>query len=157
MPDRPHIPYDCLSLPESASDIVADGPRRPSQVFLLGFDTYQGTVTAATEWGGPAQTFDLTPALEGSTGDAMHHALPAVRERFGDTALNAFCLVLNGGDGDERQRALRDALAAPRKQRAVGVNYRKATEERSHYVTASVAKQFDAYVHVEQTTALTPL
>jgi erythromycin esterase-like protein len=55
------------------------------------------------------------------------------------------------------QQAARAVLREPRRQRAVGVCYRKATEASSHYVEASLATQFDAWIHVDRTTALTPL
>lgn len=81
--------------------------------------------------------------------------MPAIRDRLGDATLNSFLLLLNG-DGEERQ-VLRQALNEPRRQRAVGVCYKKDTEATSHYVKASLSQQFDAYMHVDTTTALAPL
>ena len=126
-----------------------------NNVFLLGFGTYEGTVTAATEWGGAAQTFELNPAEEGSHSDMMHCALPGIRERLGNEALNSFLLLLRG-DGPEH-KAVRAALGSPKRQRAVGVKYKKDTEAVSHYVKADLAAQFDAWIHVETSTALRPL
>ena len=42
------------------------------KVFSVGFDTYEGTVTAATKWGEPHQCFALTPALPKSHADVLH-------------------------------------------------------------------------------------
>ncbi len=141
-------------------------------VFLCGFGTFAGTVTAAEEWGRRPQTFELADAEPGSVSDLMHRALPAVRERerlrvggaqSPDAApLNALLLVLGAsGMGDpeqhEAQQAARALLREQRRQRAIGVCYRKETEARSHYVEASLSAQFDAWIHVDRSTALRPL
>ena len=54
-------------------------------------------------------------------------------------------------------RRLRDLLAAPRLERAIGVVYRPDTELLSHYFRAVLNEQFDAYVWFETTRAVTPL
>ena len=53
--------------------------------------------------------------------------------------------------------ALRDALAEPRLERAIGVVYRPDTELLSHYFKAVLSEQFDAYVWFEDTHAISPL
>jgi protein-L-isoaspartate(D-aspartate) O-methyltransferase len=53
-----------------------------------------------------------------------------------------------------RDPALREALAEPRIERAVGVIYRPDTEILSHYFQASVARQFDEWVWFEETKAV---
>ena len=50
-------------------------------VFLCGFGTHSGQVTAAHEWGGEASTFELSRAEDGSHEALMHEALLQVRER----------------------------------------------------------------------------
>ena len=42
-------------------------------------------------------------------------------------------------------------------ERAIGVIYRPDTERWSHYFEASVAKQFDALLHFDETRAVEPL
>jgi len=54
-------------------------------------------------------------------------------------------------------RELREALGAPRLERAIGVIYRPDTELFSHYFEAVLPEQFDAYVWFEETRAVTPL
>ena len=49
------------------------------------------------------------------------------------------------------------ALREPRLERAIGVIYRPASERSSHYLTASLSRQFDALVHVDATRAVEPL
>jgi erythromycin esterase-like protein len=48
-------------------------------------------------------------------------------------------------------------LRTSRLERAIGVIYRPHTERHSHYFRAHPADQFDALVHLDHTTALTPL
>ena len=49
------------------------------------------------------------------------------------------------------------ALREPRLERAIGVIYRPQTERQSHWFAASVARQFDALVHIDSTRAVEPL
>ena len=58
---------------------------------------------------------------------------------------------------DLRQPLLRQALALPRLERAIGVVYRPMTERRSHYFEAVLPDQFDAFLWFEETSAITPL
>jgi len=111
-----------------------------SEALLVGFTTYDGTVTAAHEWDGGAERMLVSPALPGSV-EALFHAV----------ALPRFFLPLR--DPGEVLGALRE----PRLERAIGVIYRPATERVSHYFHARVAEQFDAVVHLDRTRAVEPL
>jgi erythromycin esterase-like protein len=51
----------------------------------------------------------------------------------------------------------RDALAETRLERAIGVIYKPESERASHYFRARIADQFDAVIHIDTTSALTPL
>jgi erythromycin esterase-like protein len=105
--------------------------------FLLGFSTHRGTVTAASDWGAEAERKRVRPALEGS-----------YEELFGALEPSAFLLRL----GD-----VRASLPRVRLERAIGVIYRPQTERWSHYFSARLADQFDALIHIDETTALEPL
>jgi len=48
-------------------------------------------------------------------------------------------------------------LAQPRLERAIGVIYRPETELASHYFEAILPRQFDDYVWVDDSVAVTPL
>ncbi len=110
--------------------------RHGDAVRLVGFTTHAGTVTAAREWGGPAEHRILRPSLEGSVERLLH-----------DAGVRAGVLDLRRG-----------ALAGQRlSQRMVGVVYRPEAEIWNHYLTARPAEQFDAIVHLDTTTALEPL
>ena len=110
------------------------------EALLVGFTTYDGSVTAAHEWDGPAERMRIVPALPGSV-EALFH----------DVALPRFFLPLR--DPGEALGELRE----PRLERAIGVIYRPATERVSHYFHARLAEQFDAIVHLDRTRALEPL
>ncbi|GLP82769.1 erythromycin esterase family protein [Mycobacterium antarcticum] len=109
---------------------------------LIGFSTYQGTVTAAGEWGGPAELKSVRPGLPGSLEELFHEAGPAP------------FLIRMDGDG---QSDAAEALSSVRLHRAIGVIYRPETERHSHYFHVRPADQYDAMIHLDVTTALKPL
>lgn len=114
--------------------------RHGDEAILVGFTTHHGTVTAASEWGEPAERKRVRPALDGSWEDVMHAAeLPRFLLRLRD------------------RTAVSDELLERRLERAIGVIYMPQTERRSHYFEASLAAQFDALIHVDETRALEPL
>ena len=107
--------------------------------FLVGFSTYSGTVTAASDWGAPAERKRVRPALEGSYEDAFHAV-----------GVPRFWVDLHDA-GAAR------ALGEPRLERAIGVIYRPETERLSHYFYARLPQQFDAVLHLDETSAVEPL
>jgi erythromycin esterase-like protein/hypoxanthine phosphoribosyltransferase len=107
---------------------------------LVGFTTHHGTVTAASDWGKPAERKRVRPALAGSY-EALFHAAQRVR----------FLLVWNEGD------TVAERLRARRLERAIGVIYRPDTERQSHYFQARLPDQFDAVLHFDETKALKPV
>jgi erythromycin esterase-like protein/predicted phosphoribosyltransferase len=111
-----------------------------SEAVLVGFTTHHGTVTAASDWGKPAERKRVRPALAGSY-EALFHA--AKRDRF--------LLILNDGDTMVQQ------LSVPRLERAIGVIYRPDTERQSHYFRARLPNQFDAVLHFDETRAVKSL
>ena len=108
--------------------------------YLVGFTTHRGTVTAASDWGDPAERKAVRPSREDSYERVLH-----------DAGLPRFWLDLRD------DAALATALAAPRLERAIGVIYRPETERQSHYFHAQLADQFDAVIHLDETRALEPL
>jgi erythromycin esterase-like protein len=121
---------------------------------LIGFTTYGGTVTAASDWGGPARRWAVRPGLPGSVEALFHDS-----GLDGTGQLLRFDAAPDGArksapDGArESARMLRSALL----HRAIGVVYRPETERHSHYLRARVADQYDAVIHVETTSAVEPL
>ena len=53
--------------------------------------------------------------------------------------------------------ALRYELGHPRLERAIGVIYRPETELQSHYFAAVLPHQFDKWIWLDETHAVTPL
>jgi erythromycin esterase-like protein len=111
-----------------------------SEAVLVGFTTHHGTVTAASDWGKPAERKRVRPALAGSY-EALFHA--ARRDRF--------LLILN------ESAMMVQQLGVPRLERAIGVIYRPETERQSHYFRAQLTEQFDAVLHFDETRAVKPL
>src|SRR5256714_10147413 len=88
--------------------------RAGQESLLVGFTTYAGTVTAASEWGGAAERKRVRPALDGSW-EAHFHRL----------GVPSFLLPM--------REAVATALARPPLERAIGVVYRPGHERASHY------------------------
>src|SRR5205807_978536 len=110
-----------------------------NQARLIGFTTHTGTVTAASDWGEPAERKRVRPSMAGSYERLFH-----------DARIAQFHLPLDGAD-------VREALSGPRLERAIGVIYRPDTERISHYFRARLPQQFDAVLHIDETHALEPL
>ncbi len=132
-----------------ATEVWADGQltlgqlarqRYGAQSRLIGFSTYAGTVTAASEWGGVAERKAVRPALNGSIEELLH-----------ETGESAFLVSARIDPGAA------DPLSAVRLGRAIGVIYRPETERQSHYFHVRPADQFDAMIHIDKTRALEPL
>lgn len=112
--------------------------RYGAAVFSVGFTTYGGTVTAASDWDEPAQRKRVRPALPESY-EALFH----------EVGLPRFLLPL--------AEAAPPGLAGPRLERGIGVIYRPETERVSHYFDARLPRQFDAVIHVDESRAVEPL
>jgi len=107
---------------------------------LIGFGTHEGTVAAATDWDGEMEVKTVCPALDDSVERCFHLA---GRPR----------LLLDFA----RSSAASEALSADRLERFIGVIYRPESERLSHYASAALSRQFDAYAWFDRTTAITPL
>lgn len=111
-----------------------------ARAVLVGFTTHSGTVTAATEWDGPAHRRHVRPSLAGSYERLLH-----------ETGLSRCLLPLRS------DLELASTLAEPRLERAIGVLYLPETERRSHYFHARLPEQFDFVLHFDETRAVEPL
>lgn len=106
---------------------------------LIGFTTYTGTVTAASEWDGPAERKRVRPGLTGSV-EALLHLV----------GIDRFFLSL-------QDSVVAEPLREPLLERAIGVIYLPQSERVSHYFHCRLADQFDAVFHFDRTRALEPL
>jgi protein-L-isoaspartate(D-aspartate) O-methyltransferase len=114
----------------------------PEGTYIVGFGTDHGTVAAASNWDRPVERMRVVPAREGSYEHLFHR-----------TDMRAFALPLRR----PLRRAVREELAAPLLERAIGVVYRPRTELQSHYFYASLPHQFDEYIWFDETRAVRPL
>jgi protein-L-isoaspartate(D-aspartate) O-methyltransferase len=106
---------------------------------LIGFGTDRGTVAAATDWDGPMEIKRVRPARADSY-EGMSRA----------TGIAAFFLETGPG----QRETVREALAEPLLERAIGVIYRPDSERLSHYFEAELSRQFDAWIWFEETQAV---
>ena len=107
---------------------------------LVAFSTHRGWVTAASNWHEPPQINRVRDGLPGSWGDV-----------FDRTGTTRFLLPLRD------DAALRSLVSPQRLQRAIGVIYWLDTERQSHYFYTRSAQQFDAVIHIDETSAVEPL
>lgn len=107
--------------------------------YIIGFSTYEGFVTAASDWDEPGERKQINKGMPGSFEELFHHMTD---ENF----------IL-----DLRDKALEPYLDIPRLQRAIGVVYAPETERYSHYFFTRLPYQFDCVIHLDKTTAVEPL
>ncbi|MDP4174676.1 MAG: erythromycin esterase family protein [Bacteroidota bacterium] len=111
-----------------------------SDAALVGFTTYSGTVTAASDWGEEAERKRVREALTKS-----------YEELFHKLEIPQFLITFDPSDNEFAY------LKKSRLERAIGVIYRPETERISHYFNARISEQFDAVIHIDETRALEPL
>lgn len=112
------------------------------EAYLVGLLTDRGTVAAASRWGGPVQIEQLEP----SRGDAWEHFLTL-------TGVERALFPI----WQRAPASTREHLADPRPERTLGVVHRPQGERENPYILASLSRQFDEVVWIEETEAITPL
>jgi erythromycin esterase-like protein len=118
-----------------------DGPRDRDGCVLVGFGSHHGTVIAGAEWGEPMERMQLPAARPGSWEDLLH----------GPARTDALLLFDGADDGGI------PGLDAPLDHRAVGVVYDPDAERWGNYVPTIVPRRYDAFLFIDETTALAPL
>jgi erythromycin esterase-like protein len=113
--------------------------RYGAQSALIGFTTYGGTVSAASDWGAPVERKTVRRALAGS-----------YEELFHNLGVPRFSLTSD-------DPPVRAATRGPLLERAIGVIYKPETERQSHYFQSQLPEQFDAVIHIDHTRAVEPL
>ncbi len=111
----------------------------PDGVVLAGFGSYEGSVIAGQEWDAPMEVMDVPQGRSGSWEQVFHQA----------KAHNQLLLMGDLGD-DERFMQVRG-------HRAIGVVYDPRFEAYGNYVPTVLPRRYDAFMFVDQTTALHPL
>ncbi|WP_223808736.1 erythromycin esterase family protein [Rufibacter hautae] len=107
-------------------------------VYLVGFGSYQGQVIAATMWGAATRVMNVPAAMNNSWEDILHR----------HSAEDKLLLM----------RELKDIPEALQRRghRAIGVVYNPASEG-GNYVPTVLPQRYDAFLFIDQTTALNPL
>ena len=108
-----------------------------NEVFAIGFGTYQGTVIAGKAWGAPMQKMRVPAAASRSWEEMLH------RDGHEDKLLYL----------DPEDPVLGTTVIG---HRAIGVVYHPEWE-RGNYVPTIISKRYDAFIYLDQTTAVTPL
>jgi erythromycin esterase len=111
-----------------------------SNVFAVGFGSYQGSVIAGRHWDAPHQVMTVPEARRDSWEARLHNEL-------------------HGHNGLLLSSELRDepGLAQPIGHRAIGVVYRPEYEQYGNYVPSIIPDRYDAFLHLDLTQALHPL
>jgi len=107
-------------------------------VELVGFGSTRGEVIASDEWGAEMQTMDIPRAKSNSYEDVFNRARPENALLFSEALPD------------------QDPLETPRGHRAVGVVYHPHHES-GNYVPTVLPDRYDAFVHIDETTALHPI
>ncbi|CAM3192177.1 erythromycin esterase family protein [Filibacter tadaridae] len=107
-------------------------------VFAVGLGTNRGTVIAASEWDTPFMKIDVPPAREHSW-EHLLHKTGAFDKLFIFNEENR--KYFNGWTG----------------HRAIGVIYDPEYEAFGNYVPSQVGSRYDAFIFIDQTTALNPI
>ncbi len=111
---------------------------RKEYVYAVGFGTHRGTVIATEEWGVPFKRIEVPPATKNSWEAAMHNAGPFNK-----------ILIYN----KENYSLFDDWIG----HRAIGVVYNPEYEAYGSYVPSKMASRYDAFIHIDETKALSPL
>ncbi|KAL3690668.1 hypothetical protein R1sor_004319 [Riccia sorocarpa] len=119
--------------------------------FLIGQLMHSGTVRASLHWDGKDYVMDVNPSLPSSYEQLFHQVSV-------ETADPGFGLILrSNSDGyvlSKEEEAARNALEDPKLERFIGVQYHQDTERYSHYMRCRMPAQFDAVIHLDDSSAI---
>jgi erythromycin esterase-like protein len=110
-----------------------------NEIYLSGFGTYSGSVIAGEEWGAPMQELEMPLAREGSIEHLLHQE--STEDRY---------LLFNTED-------LRRRYDTEIRHRAIGVVYFPQFERQGNYVPSVLSQRYDAFIFLDETTALHPI
>jgi erythromycin esterase len=109
-------------------------------VVAVGFGSYKGSVVAGRDWGDSMRKIKMPEAVEGSWEQLFHLASK------GENRL----LLMN-------QISTEECMSHPIGHRAIGVVYNPEQERFENYVPTILPKRYDAFIFLDETTALHPL
>jgi erythromycin esterase len=111
---------------------------REKNVYLAGFGSYEGSVIAGSQWGAPMEEMEVPEAKKESIEYILHNNP------------DQDCYLLFSEERDQRYRTFVG-------HRAIGVVYNPKRERLGNYVPSVLSKRYDAFIFIDQTSALHPL
>tara|TARA_Y100000766_G_C18883189_1_gene594500 strand:+ start:675 stop:1910 length:1236 start_codon:yes stop_codon:yes gene_type:complete len=108
--------------------------------FIIGFGTYNGSVTAVESWNTDKRRFILNIPFESSIENILYNLCK--KKQIEQCYINT------------KECSENDVFNQFRLQRFVGVIYNSANELQSHYIEYNITKQFDIYIFITHTHAL---
>lgn len=111
---------------------------KKEDVYAVGFGTHRGTVIAANQWGDPFEVMIVPPAKKESWEYFLHEA----------GAFNKLLLF-----NDQNRLDFYKWIG----HRAIGVVYNPEYEAYGNYIPSIIGNRYDAFIHIDETRALTPL
>ena len=109
-------------------------------VVTVGFGSYKGSVIAGREWGDIMKKTNIPPAVNGSWEQILHNF---------STRKNKLIMLQKLKNGDQ--------IKMPLEHRAIGAVYNPEHEKYGNYVKSILPNQYDAFIYLDETTALNPL
>jgi erythromycin esterase-like protein len=104
----------------------------------VGFGSYSGSVIASGSWGGPVVNMPVPAAPSDSWEGYLHNIGPANKILFSSEIKNNAALQKSIG------------------HRAIGVVY-NPSQEQGNYLPSVIPKRYDAFIYLDQTSALHPI
>ncbi|MBP2283149.1 erythromycin esterase-like protein [Flavobacterium sp. CG_23.5] len=133
-----------------ATDMAADGMVNVGQllreqystegVIAVGFGSYKGSVIAGREWGDSMRKIKVPEAVEGSWEHSFHLASKGQNK----------LLIMNK---IKEEKCLSSYIG----HRAIGVVYNPEHERFGNYVPTILPKRYDAFIFLDETSALHPI
>jgi len=118
---------------------IINEEHKSEEVFSVGFGTYQGTVIAGREWGDVMQVMKVPEAIKHSWEYELHK-------------LDAKDRIVFITEQMKKHIGKREFS-----NRAIGVVYRPKYENFGNYVPSILPYRYDAFIYIEETSALHPL
>ena len=110
-----------------------------SNVYIVGFGSFRGTVIAADRWGTSYQKMEVPGALTGSWEDILHQ----------EGAYNKIIF--------SREISNNRNLNGWINQRAIGAVYQSKPNEFASYTPSIIPQRYDAFLYIDQSNALHPV
>jgi erythromycin esterase-like protein len=108
-------------------------------VVLIGFGSFKGSVTAGRNWGHPMQTMKVPEARKNSWEYLLHKASAENKLLLMEDFVNDLFMENHFG------------------HRAIGVVYNPEHEQYGNYVPSILPLRYDAFIYIDDTSALHPL